>query len=122
MSNNDLRKALGADSKGRVNATDFKRVAVKRPPRTKKKEGHDELIARLAPVGTEITIMLRSGDLIVGRLHSSDRFTISLCDVVDDEETPDEFRTDEDSPVVIFYKHSIEAFKMKVIGDKIDRK
>ena len=38
------------------------------------------------------------------------------------ENNPPEFQTSEDSPVVIFYKHAIEGFKLNVIGDKIDRK
>ena len=120
---NDLRSALGADKKGRVQATEYK--AVRGPKRRPKKEGHDELIARLAPVGTEITLFLSSGDAITGRLHGSDRFTISVSDVAAPEGAegnPEEFVTSEDSPVVIFYKHAIEGFKMKVIGDKIDRK
>lgn len=115
---NELREALGADSKGRVRATEYKTLKVRKPRH--KKEGHDELIARLAPVGTEITIFLMSGDAVTGRLHSSDRFTISVCDTLPD--SPEEFITNDDSPVIIFYKHSIEGFRLKVIGDKIDRK
>ena len=115
---NDLREALGADNRGRVQAVERKTIRAKKP--RQKKEGHDELIARLAPVGTEVTIFLMSGDVVTGRLHSSDRFTISVCEA--DPNNPEEFQTDEDSPVLIFYKHSIEAFKLKVIGDKIDRK
>ena len=115
---NDLREALGADNRGRVQAVERKTIRAKKP--RQKKEGHDELIARLAPVGTEITIFLMSGDAITGRLHSSDRFTISVCETLPD--SPEEFITDDDSPVIIFYKHSIEGFRLKVIGDKIDRK
>lgn len=114
----DLRSALGADEKGRVKAAERKTVRSKKPRH--KKEGHDELIARLAPVGTEITIFLSSGDAVNGRLHGSDRFTISVSDT--GEDCPEEFRTNEDSPVVIFYKHAIEGFMLRVIGDKIDRK
>ena len=115
---NDLRSALGADERGRVKATDYKTVKVRKS--RPKKEGHDELIARLAPVGTEISIMLMSGDVVTGRLHGSDRFTISVSDA--GEDNPVEFQTSDDSPVVIFYKHAIEGFKLNVIGDKIDRK
>lgn len=115
---NDLRSALGADNQGRVMSGERKTMKVRRS--RPKKEGHDELIARLAPVGTEITICLMSGDVIQGRLHGSDRFTISMSDT--GEDNPPEFQTSEDSPVVIFYKHAIEGFKLNVIGDKIDRK
>ena len=114
----DLRSALGADNQGRVMSGERKIVKARKP--RSKKEGHDELIARLAPVGTEISIFLMSGDVVMGRLHGSDRFTISVSDT--GENNPPEFQTSEDSPVLIFYKHAIEGFKLNVIGDKIDRK
>ena len=114
----DLRQAVGTDSKGRVMATGRKvELSLGRKPRRSKKEGHDELIAKLAPVGTNAKLFLSSGEIVQGRLKGSDRFTITLSDI-----EADDMSTDDISPVIIFYKHSIDAFQLEVIGDKYENK
>lgn len=119
---NDLRKAIGADNKGRVHASE-KRTVASEGRRRPRKEGHDELIAKLTPVGTEVTLYLNSGEVVKGRLKGSDRFTITVSDIPRDEvESEDALFTNDDSPVIIFYKHSIDAFRLKVIGDNYNKR
>lgn len=110
-------KELGADERGRVMA--HSKTRVKRT----KKEGHDELIAKLTPPGTTIRLMMMSGLIMIGELGGSDRFTISLREAIvldtDDEgNTVGQKLTNEDSPVQIVYKHGIESFNLHVHGDK----
>ena len=110
-------KELGADERGRVMA--HSKTRVKRI----KKEGHDELIAKLTPPGTTIRLMMMSGLIMIGELGGSDRFTISLKEAIvldtDDEgNTVGQKLTNEKSPVQIVYKHGIESFNLHVHGDK----
>ncbi len=112
----DLGRALDADSRGRVKAFTQQR-------RRGKKEGHDELIAKLTPPGTTIRLMMMSGLVMVGELGGSDRFTISLkeaivLDIDDAGRAVGQKLTDVDSPVQIVYKHAIESFSLYVHGDK----
>lgn len=110
-------KEVGADKHGRVHVVSQQRA--RRP----KKEGHDELIAKLTPPGTTIRLLMLSGALMIGELAGSDRFTISLREAVmidrnEAGEIGGEKLTDEDSPVQIVYKHGIESFNLHVHGDK----
>lgn len=113
-----LREALGADSQGRVMGTTSQRT------RRGKKEGHDELIAKLTPPGTTIRLMMMSGLIMVGELAGSDRFTISLreCIVLDRDEQGNvigqKLTDPERQKVQIVYKHGIESFNLDVHGDK----
>lgn len=108
----ELRKTLnlGPDGKARVNELRPKHGKSSRAP----KEGHDELIARLAPVNTRIYMTLVDGTTVDGILKGSDRFTITVADC----HVEDELVTTEKSPVRLFYKHSIESFQLEVLGDK----
>jgi sRNA-binding regulator protein Hfq len=115
MKPGDLAEALGADSKGRVMSTSTKRRV--------KKEGHDELIAKLTPPGTTARLVMNSGLMMVGELAGSDRFTISLheCVMLDKDEEGNDIgykMTDDDRKVQIVYKHSIESFNLHVHGDR----
>jgi len=114
---NDLREAVGTDSRGRA-------YAAERSKRRPRKEGHDELIARLTPVGTTAWVYMQSGDIIKGELRGSDRFTITVGDAAayDKENNILEELTSEDSPVFIIYKHAIEGFKLRINGDKADNR
>lgn len=108
---------VGADSKGRVMSATQHRV------RRAKKEGHDELIAKLTPPGTTIRLMMMSGMVMIGELSGSDRFTISLKEAVilergDDDEIVGQKLTDADHHTQIVYKHGIESFNLHVHGDK----
>lgn len=115
--NQDWGREVGADERGRVMA--HSKTRTKRP----KKEGHDELIAKLTPPGTTIRLMMMSGQVMIGELGGSDRFTISLKEAIildrnDDGETVGQKLTSDDSPVQIVYKHGIESFNLHVHGDK----
>jgi len=113
---NVLAEALDADDKGRVMAHTQQRVK-------SKKEGHDQLIAKLTPPGTTIRLMMMSGLIMVGELAGSDRFTISLREAVmlertDDDEVVGQKLTNAEHHTQIVYKHSIESFNLHVHGDK----
>lgn len=123
MSKDDRRqnwgKEVGADEHGRVMSASQNRAK----PRRAKKEGHDELIAKLTPPGTTIRLSMMSGLIMVGELSGSDRFTISLreaiiLDLDEEGNTIGQKLTSEDSPVQIVYKHGIESFNLHVHGDK----
>ncbi len=91
-------------------------------PRRNKKEGHDELIAKLTPPGTTAQLFMLSGVTYVGELAGSDRFTISLRECVildgDGEEAIGEKLTDSRRKVQLIYKHGIESMNFDVHGDK----
>ena len=110
-----LAKALDADESGRVMAHTSKRTRAK-------KEGHDQLIAKLTPPGTTIRLMMMSGLVMIGELAGSDRFTISLREAVilerDGDEVMGQKLTDKDRHTQIVYKHSIESFNLHVHGDR----
>ena len=114
----DWGQEVGADSKGRVHSASQQRA------RRGKKEGHDELIAKLTPPGTTIRLMMMSGLMMIGELAGSDRFTISLREAVSLETDEDgnvngQKLTNEDSPIQLVYKHGIESFNLHVHGDKL---
>ena len=117
MSNeNGLAKALDADSSGRVMAQ------TKQYAKTKK-EGHDQLIAKLTPPGTTIRLMMMSGLIMIGELAGSDRFTISLREAVmleriEGDEVVGQKLTNAEHHTQIVYKHSIESFNLHVHGDR----
>lgn len=118
MSNEEsgLAKALDADSKGRVMAHTQQRVK-------SRKEGHDQLIAKLTPPGTTIRLMMMSGQIMIGELAGSDRFTISLreaivLDVNGEGVTVGQKLTNADHHTQIVYKHGIESFNLHVHGDR----
>lgn len=118
MSKNDdgLARALDADNEGRVLAHSKTRVRVK-------KEGHDQLIAKLTPPGTTIRLMMMSGLIMIGELAGSDRFTISLREAIilnlnDEGVTIGQKLTSAEHHTQIVYKHSIESFNLHVHGDK----
>ena len=111
-----LAGALDADKSGRVMAHSQQRVKAK-------KEGHDQLIAKLTPPGTTIRLMMMSGLIMIGELAGSDRFTISLreaivLDVNEDDVTVGQKLTSKDHPVQLVYKHGIESFNLHVHGDR----
>ena len=118
MSNEEhgLAKALSADSSCRV--MEHTQQSVK-----SKKEGHDQLIAKLTPPGTTIRLMMMSGLIMVGELAGSDRFTISLREAAmlertDDGEVAGQKLTNAKHHTQIVYKHSIESFNLHVHGDR----
>ncbi len=113
----DWGREVGADRKGKVMAHSQHRA------RRGKKEGHDELIAKLTPPGTTIRLMMMSGLVMIGELSGSDRFTISLRQAIiietgEDGEVIGQKLTSDDSPVQIVYKHGIESFSLNVHGNK----
>lgn len=59
----------------------------------KKKEGHDELIYRLAQRGFDVRLTLMGGGSVLGPLQESDRFTITILDSFGQK--------------VLYYKHAI---------------
>jgi len=106
---------LDADSSGRVMAHTKQKMKIK-------KEGHDQLIAKLTPPGTTIRLMMMSGLIMIGELAGSDRFTISLREAVmlerDGDEVVGQKLTNADHHTQIVYKHSIESFNLHVHGDR----
>ena len=111
-----LEKVLGADTDGKVYSSTQKKKKVKR-------EGHDQLIAKLTPPGTTIRLSMMSGVIMVGELAGSDRFTISLRECVmlerdADGEVIGQKLTNEDRHTQIVYKHGIESFNLHVHGDR----
>lgn len=111
-----LAKALDTDESGKVMAHSQHRVKAK-------KEGHDQLIAKLTPPGTTIRLMMMSGLIMIGELAGSDRFTISLREAVmlervGDDEVVGQKLTNADHHTQIVYKHSIESFNLHVHGDR----
>lgn len=106
----DLRKQLGVGPDGKAHRVEARGKAKSaRQP----KEGHDQLIARLAPVNTRVFMTLMSGDKVEGTLKGSDRFTVTVADCY----IEDELVTTDRSPVRLFYKHSIESFQFEVLGN-----
>jgi len=102
----EIKETLGLDASGKAYARTMRK-------RRATKEGHDELIAKLTPVGTRIFMTLMSGDRVTGFLKGSDRFTITVGDC----EIEGILVTSEKSPVRLFYKHGIESFGLEVVGN-----
>jgi len=112
---------LGEDKEGKVYATD-------RHTARPKREGHDQLIAKLTPPGTTVRLYMMSGMSMIGELAGSDRFTISLreCWMLgfsdDGKQTAEKLTGDGNSKndkfVQIIYKHGIESMNFNVHGDK----
>lgn len=97
-----FREDLGVRTTGTVRAYSPNRGRVSRSTREPtKKEGHDALIESLRHKNTYIRIVTTGGDVVIGRLNQSDRFTISLT--IEDEQVP-----------TIFFKHAIESFTLDV--------
>lgn len=97
-----IREELGLPTTGPVRA-----YAPRRENRNKtsainsRKEGHDALIDMLRHKHVRIKIVALSGDVFMGRLSQSDRFTIS-------------YFPDGDTTPTIFFKHAIESFSLEI--------
>lgn len=111
---NNLREKLGLKSSGRVYDRDTLERNHPRPngkplKAKRQKEGHDAVIAKLAPVGTIVTITTMDDEEITARLRESDRFTISVDNPFEDAD---------EHPILFVYKHAIKYFSLHVIGDR----
>jgi sRNA-binding regulator protein Hfq len=67
-------------------------------------KGHDAVLKALQDDGREITIIMQSGDNIIGTVVARDKFTISVRETLDEAMAGSPARTH------VVYKHAIESF------------